>query len=375
MHKGLKICCVFNIAPLYRRGIYRLMDGERAVEFDFLFGAESREGIALLDATELEGFRGYVHNRYKKSGKLVWQRGAIRRALSKKYDGYLLTGNPGIRSNWVIMLIARLLGRKIYLWTHGLRGDERGWKRRKNRAFFRRADHLLLYGERAERLLREAGYPADRMTVIYNSLDYERQLRIRAQVPDRSAIRAYFGNEEPVVTFVGRLTAAKGLDLLLEAIVPLACNLILVGDGPMRSQLEGQAERLGLADRVWFYGESYDEQVIGTFLYHSAVCVSPGNVGLLAMHALMFGTPVVTQDDPTCQMPEWEAITRGLTGDFFERGNPVSLRETLRGWLSCSPQEREATRRAAQAVIDQKYNPARQMEAIHAALGTLFDQD
>ena len=49
MRSGMKICCIFNIAPLYREGIYRKMDDDPELEFDFLAGEESTGGIALSD--------------------------------------------------------------------------------------------------------------------------------------------------------------------------------------------------------------------------------------------------------------------------------------------------------------------------------------
>ncbi len=372
----MKICCIFNIAPLYREGIYRLMDRDPGLEFDILAGEESIGGIALMDIRSLSGFGGYLHNVYRKGGKLVWQKRALRKAFAKNYDAYILTGNPGIRSNWIIALWARLRGKPVYLWSHGLHGDERGMKLRKNMWYFRLAGHLLLYGERPYRLLLDKGYPAQRMTVIYNSLDYDKQLAIRSRIGDRGFIRNYFGNDLPLLTFVGRLTASKRLDMLLDAMAALGksgahCNLVLVGDGPAREQLEKQAGALGLADRVWFYGETYDAHISGSVLYYSAASVSPGNVGLTAIHSLTFGTPVVTHTNGDKQGPEYEAVTPGVSGSLFEEGDTASLAEAVRPWLELTTEQREATREACYAVVDGKFNPARQMEILRSVFAAL----
>ena len=370
----MKICCIFNIAPLYREGIYRRMDDDPELDFDIIAGEESTGGIALMDIRKLKGFGGYLRNVYRKGGKLVWQKGSIRKAFSKRYDAYILTGNAGIRSNWIIALWARLLGRRVYLWSHGLHGDEQGMKLRKNMWYFRLAGHLLLYGERPYRLLLERGYPAERMTVIYNSLDYDKQLAIRERIGDRGFIRNYFGNDLPLLAFVGRLTTSKRLDMLLMAMAALSSegrefNLVLIGDGPARESLEKQAGAMGLADRVWFYGETYDDHIIGTFLYHSAACVSPGNVGLTAIHSLTFGTPVVTHSDGNKQGPEYEAIAPGVTGSLFTEGDTAALAGAVRPWLELTSEERETVREACYAVIDGKFNPARQMEILHSVFG------
>lgn len=369
-----RVCCIFNIAPLYREGIYRKMDADPDTAFDWIAGEESTGGIALMDLRTLRGFRGYLHNMYRRSGKLVWQRGAIRKAFSRRYDAYVLTGNPGIRSNWIIAAIARLLRRPVYLWSHGLNGGESRWTLCKNKAYFRLAGHLLLYGERSRRLLLEEGFPADRIKVIYNSLDYDKQAAIRSRIGDSGFIRNYFGNDLPLLTFVGRLTASKRLDLLLEALERLErtddpCNLVLIGDGPEREPLERQVDERGLTDRVWFYGETYDDSIIGAFLHHSAACVSPGNVGLTAIHALTFGTPVVTHDNGNRQMPEYEAVEPGVSGSLFAEGDPEALAEGIRPWTKLDPEQREAVRRNCRRVVDEKFNPDRQMAVLRSVFG------
>ena len=57
--------------------------------------------------------------------------------------------------------------------------------------------------------------------------------------------------------------------------------------------------------------------------------VSPGNVGLTAMHALVYGIPVISHSNAAAQMPEFEAITPGLTGELFKENDVFSLCESL----------------------------------------------
>lgn len=58
----------------------------------------------------------------------------------------------------------------------------------------------------------------------------------------------------PVLAAVGRLVPAKGFDILLPAVKDLDASLWIIGEGPLRAELEGQATALGIADRVWFAG-------------------------------------------------------------------------------------------------------------------------
>lgn len=364
----MRVCCIFNIAPTYRRAIFTLLDNDDDIDVDFLVGEHSVGGIAVMNSHTLSGFRGYLRNIYKPGGKLVWQRRAIRKAFDRRYDAYILTGNPGIRSNWIISVLARIMGRKVILWTHGLYGNESHGELRRNMLYMRLANRLLVYGERAARLLVAQGFDADRIDVIYNSLEYDCHIELRSKIGDNSFIRNYFGNRLPVMSFVGRLSSEKRIDMAIEALTRLDINLILVGDGARRDELERQAEMLGVQDRVWFYGECYDEQMIAAILYHSALCLSPGNVGLTAIHALSFGTPVVTHDDAAAQMPESEAIIPDVTGSLFARDDMPQMIRAIEMWIDQNPTQREATRQSCYRIIDTKYNPHRQIEIIREAL-------
>jgi glycosyltransferase involved in cell wall biosynthesis len=58
-------------------------------------------------------------------------------------------------------------------------------------------------------------------------------------------------------------------------------------------------------------------------------CVSPGNVGLTAIHSLSSGTPVITHRNWYNQNPEVEAVIQDITGMFFEENDAISLSETI----------------------------------------------
>lgn len=59
--------------------------------------------------------------------------------------------------------------------------------------------------------------------------------------------------------FIGRMVPYKGGDMLLEAAAPFLASgrlrLDMVGDGPMRADLEARARKLGVAEAVTFHGE------------------------------------------------------------------------------------------------------------------------
>jgi glycosyltransferase involved in cell wall biosynthesis len=104
----------------------------------------------------------------------------------------------------------------------------------------------------------------------------------------------------PIVLFVGRLVAYKGVDVLLEAMTTQKAVALIVGDGPMRGRLEAQARDLGLANRVKFLGSVADDELAA--LYRACdVFVLPSVTrqeafGVVQLEAMAAGKPVVSTD-------------------------------------------------------------------------------
>ena len=135
----------------------------------------------------------------------------------------------------------------------------------------------------------------------------------------------------------------------------------------MKSDLQALSRELGLENQVWFYGACYDEKVNAELLYNADLCVSPGNVGLTAIHSLMFGCPDLTHDNFKMQMPEFESIVSGKTGDFFEYGNVDSLAQKIGQWFDNS-KDRELIRKNCFEEIDNSWNPEYQIDVFKRAL-------
>ncbi len=360
---------MLNIVPLYRKALLESLDSNEKVNFFFTAGDSDMHISVLTNIPALSGFKGYLHNKF--SGiKLIYQRGWFK-LLFGKYDAFILTGNPGIRSNWMLALAARMLGKKVYLWSHGLYGSESMVERSKIISFAKLVSGVMLYGNYGRANLAKRGYPQHKMSVIYNSLDTTSQRAFRDREEDGLFLRNYFATKAPIAIFLGRLTPQKSLHLLIEAVGILKaqgveCNAIIVGSGEMELVLREKCKEVGVEDNIWFYGDCYDESMLATLLKCSSLCISPGNVGLTAMHALSYGIPVITHSAFVKQMPEFEAVIKGVTGDFFRYNDSVSLAEVMDTWIKklSDPKNQEVCRKACYKVIDTRYNTERQTELI-----------
>ena len=109
--------------------------------------------------------------------------------------------------------------------------------------------------------------------------------------------------EEPIILFVGRLAYYKGLSYLLRAMQNIEAQLIIVGDGELRGDLEEKTRELGVENRVRFEGYVPDEDLstyyraADIFVLSSIAAIEA--FGIVQLDAMAHGLPVVNTNLPT----------------------------------------------------------------------------
>lgn len=136
----------------------------------------------------------------------------------------------------------------------------------------------------------------------------------------------------------------------------------------MRQLLEAEVAKYQLRDNTWFYGACFDEKTNAELIYNADLCVAPGNIGLTAMHVLMFGCPAISHNNFKRQMPEFESIIPGQTGDFFEYDNVDDLARSISRWFALKSGCREEVRKTCYKEIDDYWNPHYQLNLIKKCL-------
>lgn len=172
------------------------------------------------------------------------------------------------------------------------------------------------------------------------------------------------------IVTVGRLTAQKRVDLILDALAALARrgrarDLTVVGDGPERGALEARAARLGVADRVRFTGYVEPAQVpeaLGDADVCAFTAVGEG-FGLAAAEALALGIPVVALDSGG-------GVTDIVPRTGAGRVMPAGDAEALAGALDELARAPDARRLAAELGADLKRRLS--PDAVAAAFEALF---
>jgi glycosyltransferase involved in cell wall biosynthesis len=322
-----------------------------------------------MDYIILSNFKGELNN-IKIFSAIYWQKGAVS-LFFKKYDKYIVLGEYYCISTWCILFLCRFSRKKIYLWSHGWYGNENFIKKVIKKVFFNLSDGLFLYGNHAKKLMVKEGFKSKNLHVVNNSLNYDEQLIVRKKLQSSNIYSLYFKNDFPVIIFIGRLTKVKKLEQLISAVRILKerdvdVNLVFIGTGTEDVNLKCILHKIGFND-FWFYGACYEEEKIGELIYNATICISPGNVGLTAMHSLVYGTPVITHSDFENQMPEFEAIDEGVSGSFFLKDSEIDLVNKIIYWLSNS-QSRQSIRDNCFEIIDRKFNPHFQLEVIRRVL-------
>ena len=180
------------------------------------------------------------------------------------------------------------------------------WRDRRARALsglvYRRADRVLATSTAIrDRLVTDHGVPPDRIEVL---------LPAAAALPTASGPPAVPGR--PAVGLVGRLVPDTGVDVLLRAaalvsaVVPQVAFLV-VGDGPLRPELERRAGVLGLAGTVTFTG------------YRSDATRLVGGLDVLAVPSRADGSPLVVCEAMAAGVPVVASRVGGLP-DLVEDG-------------------------------------------------------
>ena len=362
----MRLCIIYNFAQHYRTSIFMLID--REYDCDFVFG-EAYLNIKEMDYSLLRGKVTMVPTKH--FGGWSYRFG-IQKFLRKDYDAYILLGETHVLSTWLFCIRARLFypKKRVYFWSHGWYGKESKIERILKKIFFKLPNGgIFLYGNYARELMIKNGINPDKLYTIHNSLAYDEQVKVRQQLSSQPIYKDHFGNDNPNLFFVGRLTSIKKLDMVLQAMAQLKkqgfmYNMSFIGGGDVQSELEALSCQLGIEDNVWFYGPCYDERLLGEMIFNADLCVSPGNIGLTAIHSLVFGTPAITHNDYAHQMPEFEAIKEGKTGSFFINGSVESLAESISRWFMQHRNDREEVRCACMKEIDENWTPQFQIDVL-----------
>lgn len=364
-----KLCCIFNTPSLYRETIYKQI--EYTYDCDWYF-EDTDNHLKEFDTNQ---FKNVKRLKSYKCGPFYGVKGLLGTLFNKNYSDYLMMGHSRNISIFIFLIFKKIFfnSKKVFLWTHGFYGKENLFEYLWKKILLGLADELLIYGDYACHLMQEMGFKKTKLHPIHNSLNYNVQLELRNTIGLSDLYIRHFGNDAPVLIFIGRLNPIKRLDMLVNALKYFnkrgeIYNLVFIGDGPDSTRLKNIVRDSDLNDQVWFFGASYDEKINAELIINADLCIAPGNIGLTAIHALSFGCPAITHNNFAKQMPEFEVIKDSVTGTFFEYRNQQSLNRTIDNWFKQDGYCREQIRLNCYKEIDSNWNPNYQIKIIRSVI-------
>jgi glycosyltransferase involved in cell wall biosynthesis len=139
------------------------------------------------------------------------------------------------------------------------------------------------------------------------------------------------------IVFTGRFQVQKNVSMLLEQCAALhqhsetPFELHLVGDGPLRIELQEQADRLGLSDQITWHGWTPREQLRS--IYQASHCfVNPSSYEGMpnaVLEAMACGKPIIASSVAGND----DLVQHGTTGFLFPLEEPASLGQSIRAMI------------------------------------------
>jgi glycosyltransferase involved in cell wall biosynthesis len=179
-----------------------------------------------------------------------------------------------------------------------------------------------------------------------------------------------------ILTAVGRLVPQKGFDLLLKAFAQVSSNfpewtLVIWGEGPDRSALEAERDRLGLRGRVELPGVTSRPGIWVDTADAFVLSSRFEGWGIALLEAMAADLPVISFD---CEWGPREMIEDEHSGLLVEPGNVDALAGALRRVLGDGSLRNRLA--AAAGPSARRFTPQHIMkqwdEVAHAALGSRF---
>jgi teichuronic acid biosynthesis glycosyltransferase TuaC len=166
------------------------------------------------------------------------------------------------------------------------------------RRALRQAEKVIAVSRPLKDKLTAIGIPGDKVVVIPNGVD-----KSKFFPRDKGQCRRELGLEanKKYVLCVGNLARVKGVEYLIRAFATFnvpGADLVIVGDGPLRGELEDLAGTLGIKDRVMFKGRQSYEDIPLWLNAADVLCLPSLNEGCpnVVLEALACGTKVVASN-------------------------------------------------------------------------------
>jgi len=243
----------------------------------------------------------------------------------------------------LLMILRKWGGWKFAFWGHGKNFQSihpNSFSERWKRFISRRADWWFAYNNLSARVVRDLGFPENKITVVMNSIDTSSLIQARDSVTpsQQNDLRKELGiSSKNIGIYTGGLYPQKRISFLLQACrivrkkIP-DFEMIVIGRGPDDALVVETAKR-----EPWlrYLGAKGDTEK-APYWSLANVCLMPGLVGLAVLDSFAFGVPMVTTTYPY-HSPEIDYLIHGKTGWICDSWqDPAQYADAIAALLSDS---------------------------------------
>ena len=312
-----KLVIIQTVIPDYRKYFFSAIEMALNNSFELYGGDFYFESSVKSD---LKIAKKPVINHFYFNRKLLFQTG-IWHLLFKDII-LVMEMNPRIVSNWIFLVIRRIINRKTVLWGHA-------WPRN---GVHSKSDLL----RNCMRLL------ANKIIVYTN----QQQLELKNKMPKKDILAApnavvsasmmafTRSSNQFNLIYVGRLTKRKKPYFLVKAFAsevdkyPSNTKLIIVGEGEEKDKIKKYIANNKLSNRIELLGHISNHEKLKELYFNSFFSISPGYVGLSITQSFGFGVPMLVSKDEN-HSPEIEALKIEENGLFFKTDSKSDFNKTL----------------------------------------------
>jgi sugar transferase (PEP-CTERM/EpsH1 system associated) len=300
---------------------------------------EDRFRHAVVALTDITDFRDRVKRSdvefvamYKPAGQGVWQFPKWYRTLRRMRPDIVHTRNLAALECQV-----PAWGARVPIRIHGEHGRDVGDLDGSNRTyqrvrrFYRPFVHhyFALSRDLAHYLSSEIKVPESRITQVYNGVDTTRfQPGPEGPIPPRGC--PFDPAQHWIVGTVGRMQAVKDQVMLarafvhalqLEPALKRRLRLVMIGDGPLRAQVQAVLQDAGVAELAWLPGERSDVADIMRGLHAFALPSLAEGISNTVLEAMASALPVIA----TNVGGNADLVVQGETGDIIAAADPLAM--------------------------------------------------
>ena len=355
-----KVAILTNIIPTYREGFYNEIFKNDLFDVTVYCQEYSSKNIQVIHNLYLDNVVEICHSSIL-NNKLTWHYLPYLEII-RKYDIIIGDGNPRHISQAIFLSVARILGRKVAIWsTYESRRNVK-LATRIRLIWWKIFKYILAYTEKDATSFINGGWDSQNVISVNNGIDQdaitkERQKwslskieewKLDKNISNRrillSSGRAVKGRFDDIV-YVIKSISKKDPSILW----------VLVGDGEGLDDLKIIISDNGLQNNVLLLGALYEERLIAPWFISADIFIYSGAIGLSLMHAFGYGLPVIIHDEFETHGPEASIFDNNVTGCSYRINDLEDMKSVILKLFSNRSSRLEMGLNAL-SLVESKYN-------------------